>query len=327
MNRIKISVALVAIFSSILVPAANAAGLVVNTTSPVTSSIPNVGNIWKGEIPTSISYPTDSFSEKLEFPITGALPISVLADRANGVDVEFAIWTDSGVKLGSQTIYSFSWNPVGPNTMVSMYLSRSDNLYGTHTMLITTSYTTSTTGLLSRYLKDEKRVKISIVKSVPLKAPEAPVIKGSLDGQTAVIEFDSIESNPQVSKYQLTVSSLLSPQLSPTSALSFGSRTIIMEGLTPKFIVTKSEINRYFSSGYATEGSPYLLLRVEAVNAQGNSNLSNGIYFEPKNFGLPIFTKTQKSSASRTIICIKGKLTKKVTAINPKCPTGYKVKK
>ena len=28
-----------------------------------------------------------------------------------------------------------------------------------------------------------------------------------------------------------------------------------------------------------------------------------------------------------TIICVKGKLTKKVSAVKPKCPTGYKVKK
>jgi hypothetical protein len=28
-----------------------------------------------------------------------------------------------------------------------------------------------------------------------------------------------------------------------------------------------------------------------------------------------------------TITCIKGKLTKKITAIKPKCPTGYKLKK
>ena len=27
-----------------------------------------------------------------------------------------------------------------------------------------------------------------------------------------------------------------------------------------------------------------------------------------------------------TIICVKGKLTKKVTAVKPKCPTGYKKK-
>jgi len=36
-----------------------------------------------------------------------------------------------------------------------------------------------------------------------------------------------------------------------------------------------------------------------------------------------------KAAATKktTITCIKGKLTKKVTAVKPKCPTGYKVKK
>ena len=29
---------------------------------------------------------------------------------------------------------------------------------------------------------------------------------------------------------------------------------------------------------------------------------------------------------SKTITCVKGKLIKKVTALNPKCPVGYKVK-
>jgi hypothetical protein len=28
-----------------------------------------------------------------------------------------------------------------------------------------------------------------------------------------------------------------------------------------------------------------------------------------------------------TITCVKGKLTKKITAVKPKCPTGYKLKK
>jgi hypothetical protein len=36
-----------------------------------------------------------------------------------------------------------------------------------------------------------------------------------------------------------------------------------------------------------------------------------------------ILTSPKKS----TITCVKGKLTKKVTAVNPKCPAGYKVKK
>jgi membrane protein involved in colicin uptake len=33
------------------------------------------------------------------------------------------------------------------------------------------------------------------------------------------------------------------------------------------------------------------------------------------------------SMKKTTITCVKGKLTKKVTAVKPKCPTGYKLKK
>jgi len=310
-----------------MVNIANAAGISVGSTTLVTSSIPNIGAIWKGEIPTDISYATNLTYEKLDFPITGILPISTLSDRANGVDVEFAIWSDSGVKLSSQTVYSFSWNPVGPNTMVSMYLSQSANLYGTHTMIISTIYTTSTNGSLSRYLKDEQRVKITINKEIPIKAPDAPVIKGTRNAETAVINFEAVNANPVVSKYQLTVSSLISPQLPPTAVASFGARTIIMESTKPEFIVTSAEISRYFNSGYATPGSPYILLRVEAVNGIGNSNMSNGIYFEPQNFGLAIYSlpkPTPSKAATITINCAKGKLTKKVTSANPICPKGYK---
>jgi hypothetical protein len=33
------------------------------------------------------------------------------------------------------------------------------------------------------------------------------------------------------------------------------------------------------------------------------------------------------SAKKTTISCVKGKLSKKVTALKPKCPTGYKMKK
>jgi hypothetical protein len=37
---------------------------------------------------------------------------------------------------------------------------------------------------------------------------------------------------------------------------------------------------------------------------------------------------TKATATKKTVItCVKGKLTKKVTAVKPKCPTGYKVKK
>jgi hypothetical protein len=35
---------------------------------------------------------------------------------------------------------------------------------------------------------------------------------------------------------------------------------------------------------------------------------------------------TKLASKLTTITCIKGKLTKKISAIVPKCPTGYKKK-
>jgi hypothetical protein len=36
---------------------------------------------------------------------------------------------------------------------------------------------------------------------------------------------------------------------------------------------------------------------------------------------------TKVTSKKTAITCVKGKLTKKVTAVKPKCPSGYKVKK
>jgi hypothetical protein len=322
MNRIKFILALGAILSSILVPTANAAGLIVEATGKVTSNISNVGDIWTGNIPTKVTYPSESYSEKLEFTINGILPISVLADKANGVDVEFAIWSDSGVKLGSQTIYSFSWNPVGPNTVVSMYLSQNAALYGKHTMLISTNYTTSTTGLLSRYLKDEKKHFIEIVKVLPKKIPDTPVARGGWQNNIYGVEFDPIEANPPVSKYVLTLASLKSPTLLPTQPSNYNNRQIVLEGMGEKFSLTKMDVEQYLKGSNAISSTPVVLVRVEAINEVGYSTLSPGVYLTLKDFGIAPLVQAK----SITITCIKGKTTKKVTAVNPKCPTGYKKK-
>ena len=42
---------------------------------------------------------------------------------------------------------------------------------------------------------------------------------------------------------------------------------------------------------------------------------------------IPLSDVTIQLNVPSTITCVKGKLTKKVTAVKPKCPTGYKVKK
>jgi hypothetical protein len=39
-----------------------------------------------------------------------------------------------------------------------------------------------------------------------------------------------------------------------------------------------------------------------------------------------ILAEAKAATKKVTITCIKGKLTKKVSAVNPKCPKGYKKK-
>ena len=41
----------------------------------------------------------------------------------------------------------------------------------------------------------------------------------------------------------------------------------------------------------------------------------------------PTTTTTIKKVVSKTITCVKGKLSKKVTGTSPKCPSGYALKK
>ena len=59
---------------------------------------------------------------------------------------------------------------------------------------------------------------------------------------------------------------------------------------------------------------------VIAFSQEGNSE------FKPANNLILDFT-IAATLKKTTITCVKGKLTKKVTAVKPKCPTGYKVKK
>lgn len=41
---------------------------------------------------------------------------------------------------------------------------------------------------------------------------------------------------------------------------------------------------------------------------------------------LNAFIQTLSKNTATTITCVKGKVVKKVTAVGPKCPVGYKVK-
>jgi hypothetical protein len=260
---------LVMVTTLLQMPPAVAGGLVINTTTSITAEVPTIGQIWKGDIPTSIEIPTDSFSEKLEFPITAILPIIQLTDRSLGVQVEFAIWSDSGVKIGSETIYSFSWNPVGPKTMVGINLYANPSMYGKHTMLVTTSYYLSTNGLISKYLKDEQRLPIEIKKLVPQKVPSTPTdLKGEWVGSNLRYKFTAPESYPSIINYEIGIA-----QNVPGSTSLYYEPTVLKKTTNTYFEITPGE---FLNTIALTNES--VIVRVRAVNAIGNSSWNPGVY-------------------------------------------------
>jgi hypothetical protein len=157
-------IALILISLVIPIPSASANDklAIVKETSVVTGSTSVTSNIWKGNIPTRVGIRQYS-NYLVEFPIQGLLAYETLGaknSRGTGVTVEFEIWSSGGKKLGYDTIYSSSWNPVGPNTSVEFYLF--DYPIGTHTLIIRTKYELSTTGLLTTYWEGKIQQAITV---------------------------------------------------------------------------------------------------------------------------------------------------------------------
>ena len=395
--------------SGITVPASKATGAVVDSSEDFTGNIASVGNIWKGKIPTRISYPLASSSQYVYFTVQGLLPYSSLADKATGVEVEFELWNSKGKKIADETVYSFDWNPIGPNTQVGLRLSEADAI-GNHTLIIRTIYEVSTTGLLTRYLEQEEKRQITVIsrkKDQIIKfkqIPDTSLEKGSLNlystdlssseysltpilrsstpsictatdrtitlvaagsctliashpgsdtiGSAAevLISFKVLAGKPKTpteftgsrdgtsinysvsdtfdpgTKFDVSISPILNPTSPPTSRNSFYGPAVWKTVSGPNFSISGDELNSYFN-GIILPYSKFksvVLIRVRATNLLGSSDWSSGIYSFVKDFG--IVDSSGGAAKVSTITCVKGKLTKKVTAASPKCPAGYKKK-
>ena len=170
------------------------------------------------------------------------------------------------------------------------------------------------------------------------KAPDAPSkLVGALKGTAVDYTFESLIANPEVTKYEVAISTLITPNQNPENVFSWGAKTILKDSTTKSFSINKDDISRYYASGYAAEMSPSILITVRAINSLGSSNWSNGVYTLVSVFGLSPYVKTVAVPTppasppvaqvkNTTITCVKGKLTKKVSAVKPKCPAGYKKK-
>jgi hypothetical protein len=183
---------IVFILTLLLIPISSASAndklAIIKETSMVTGSTSVTPNIWKGNIPTRVGI--RQFSNYLvEFPIQGLLAYETLGaknSRGTGVTVEFEIWSASGKKLGYDTIYSSSWNPVGPNTSVDFYLF--DYAIGTHTLIIRTKYELSTTGLLTTYWEGKVQQSITVYDiDVQARVDAEALAKAKADAEAKAI--------------------------------------------------------------------------------------------------------------------------------------------
>jgi hypothetical protein len=243
-----------------------------------------VGQIWKGKIPTKISYPAGSSSQKLEFQIQGILPQSVLGNRATGTDVEFEIWSDAGKKIASDTVYSSDWNPVGPNTLVSMYLYESEAI-GTHTMIVRTIYELSTTGLLTRYLKTEQRFTVRIISAV--KPAQVDLTAGSsftgTDGYVIGNKYSFTPlSTPQILRYEVGLFVLKSPGLDPSKIANYFEPIIFKSITSGSFEILYDDVKPELSKYITDLSNSAFIVQVRAVSEGASGVWGKGFYTETK---------------------------------------------
>jgi hypothetical protein len=235
--------------------------LSVVSSTPYTGNIDAVGDIWRGNIPTKVVYPSGSFSMKLEFPIQALLPYSVVGNRSTGTEVEFEIWSSSGKKIAYDTVYSFDWNPVGPNTLVSMYVYEAD-ANTTHTMIVRTMYELSTNGLLTRYLKSEKTFPIQFAIA---KKPEVADLTAANSDRASAITY-SFKSSANSTGYEVGIRYLIPGSTNKTTSASYYPFEFLKKVSNSPFTVSYEEIKAYLKPKNVDLSNSAIGIAVRGVN-------------------------------------------------------------
>jgi hypothetical protein len=253
------------------------AAISVGATTPYTATIEGT-SIWSGNLPTQIRF-SGEYSAELEIPITAIMPYSQLSDRATGVEVEFELWSDAGRKIADRTIYSFSWNPVSANNIVSLRISKED-VVPNATLIARTLWTIRTTGLLSRYLEAETKVPVSILTGNP---PGGLKVKANWSGKNSVYTWGSPRSSRPIDYYEVSIWYLLDSGLSPKSRSNYTEPQELARVNGRKFTLSPKSLRAAMELHGA--GSPsHFLVTVRAASEMGYGEHSNGFYFKVSAF-------------------------------------------
>ncbi len=266
--------ALLLILSGPVSPAHAAISIVSST--PYVAAIEGT-SIWSGNLPTQIRFSGD-YSETLEFPITAILPYSQLSDRATGVEVEFELWSDAGRKISDRSIYSFSWNPVSPNTIVEMRIAKED-VVPNATLLVRTMWTIRTTGLLSRYLQTESKTPVSILSGRP---PQSVNLRVSWRGNNQIYTWNASKSSRPIDYYEVSVRFLSQNGLNVKSRNSYTEPQSLVQSKSRKFTLKWSTLKSAMDLSGVGNPSHYWI-SVTAVSDMGASQESNAFYTRTSN--------------------------------------------
>ena len=244
-------------------------------TSPVTANIPQAGDIWSADVPTSAQFPKSSTYPcgYVVIPVKGILPIATLADKAKGVSIKFGVWSDAGANIGTGYISPSDWNPVGPITLGKVFIC-GDNLMGTHTLLIETTYYTATNGLLSSCLstKNQSRITLSIQAAPPVAITD---FKLSLNGEQIATSWSTPSSEAAITGYELALFDT-NPN-SPLPPLGYDLKSPITLISIPS---SQRSTTLNWSDVYRASSIPgsSIVFKVRTTSASGPSEWSNGIY-------------------------------------------------
>ena len=149
-----------------------------------------------------------------------------------------------------------------------------------------------------------------------------------VSGGTCLITYNSIGNTSHLPSETYTQTILIEKQ---TQTISFQPiQSVDVKSKTLDLVATSSGKGSILYSTSSTgicsiSGSTLSLIR--AGNCLVTATAVGTSIFTPISSTVNISLTGTTVVDKKTINCIKGKITKKVTGINPKCPTGYKLKK
>ena len=177
---------------------------------------------------------------------------------------------------------------------------------------ISASGTAQTVSAPSQATSDNGSVSITVIAcNIPLvySKPTSPSnVTASMSAGTATVSFNPGSSGnlPTYNQIDMYINGVLAGNVCNVS----GASSCPISNLGPDVSFT---------------------FTVTAINSKGSSvsALSNSVSYASPSFAMPTTTTTTTTTVPpvmKTITCVKGASSKKVTALNPVCPAGYKKK-